>query len=194
MSVVCGAISAMAFNRISFESTTAGVALARTIGRDGLRAPTLKVVAEEANMAMSTLHKWFAGRENMLPHAAAGFAGIYWEQIAQRVNLRGWAGYLPSTRDEMFFLRSWLGIEELARTNDDIGEAVRHLWHNAEFWLRSSIGRELTDFESGGLVILLRGLWDSLCSADPIEPDLAQELWAAAYSALHDDLDNAQAA
>ncbi|MFI5626852.1 hypothetical protein ACIA03_25560 [Nocardioides sp. NPDC051685] len=184
----------MAFNRIRFESTTAGVALARTIGRDGLRAPTLKVVAEEANMAVSSLHKWFAGRENMLPHAAAGFAGIYWEEIAQRVNLRGWAGYLPSTRDEMFFLRAWLGIEELARTNDDVGEAVRDLWHNVRFWFRGSIGRELTDFESGGLVILLRGLWDRLCSADPIEPDLAQQIWAAAYSALRDDLDSAQAA
>lgn len=194
MSVVCGAIGVMAFNSNGFESTTAGIALARTIGRDGLRAPTLKMVAEEANMGMSTLHKWFAGRENMLPHAAAGFAGIYWEQIAQRVNLRGWAGYLPSTRDEMFFLGAWLGIEELARTNDDVGEAVRDLWHNVRFWLRSSIGRDLTDFESGGLVILLRGLWDCLGSADPIEPDLAQQLWAAAYSALHDDQDGAQAA
>lgn len=194
MSVVCGAISAMAFNRNTFESTTAGIALARTIGRDGLRAPTLKMVAEEANMGVSTLHKWFAGRENMLPHAAAGFASIYWEQIAQRVNVRGWAGYLPSSRDEIFFLRAWLGIEELARTNDDLGQAVREFWHNVRFWLGSSIGRDLTDFESGGLVILLRGLWDRLCSADPIEPDLAHELWAAAYSALHDDLGSAQAA
>lgn len=194
MSVVCGAIGAMALNGNRFESKTAGIALARTIGRDGLRAPTLKVVAEEANMGMSTLHQWFAGRENMLPQAAAGYAGIYWEQIAQRVNLRGWAGYLPSTRDEIFFLRAWLGIEELARTNDAVGESVRDLWHNAEFWLSSSIGRDLTDFESGGLVVLLRGLWDRLCSADPLDPDLAQQLWAAAYSALRDDLDGAQAA
>ena len=194
MSVVCGAISAMAFNRNTFEATTAGVAMARTIGRDGLRAPTLKVVADEANMAVSTLHKWFAGRENMLPHAAAGFAGIYWEEIAQRVNARGWAGYLPSTRDDLFFLRAWLGVEELARTNDEVGEAVRELWRNVRYWLRSSIGRDLTDFESGGLMTLLRGLWNGLCSADPIDPDLAQELWAAAYAALHDDLGGAQAA
>jgi AcrR family transcriptional regulator len=194
MSVVCGAMSVMVLYRNGFESQTAGIALARTIGRDGLRAPTLKVVAEEANMGVSTLHKWFAGRDNMLPQAAAGFAGIYWEQIAQRVNARGWAGYLPSTRDEIFFLRAWLGIEELARTNDEVGEAVRDLWHNVRFWLRSSIGRDLTDYESGGLVILLRGLWDRLCSADPIDPDLAQQLWTAAYSALHDDLDSAQAA
>ncbi|MFE6648544.1 hypothetical protein ACFVJS_18385 [Nocardioides sp. NPDC057772] len=187
-------MSAMVFHRNGFESQTAGIALARTIGRDGLRAPTLKVVAEEANMGVSTLHKWFAGRENMLPHAAVGFAGIYWEEIAQRVNARGWAGYLPSTRDEIFFLRAWLGVEELARTNDDVGAAVRDLWGNVRFWLRSSIGRDLTDFESGGLTILLRGLWDGLCSADPIDPDLAQQLWTAAYSALHDDLDSARAA
>ncbi|NGN92964.1 TetR/AcrR family transcriptional regulator [Nocardioides sp. KC13] len=187
-------MSVMAFNRDRFETKTAGIALARTIGRDGLRAPTLKVVAEEANMCQSTLHKWFAGRENMLPHAAAGFAGIYWEQIAQRVNLRGWSGYLPSTKDEIYFLRAWLGIEELARSNDVVGEAVRDLWHNVRFWLRSSIGRDLTDFESGGLVVLLRGLWDGLCSAEPIDPDLAQQIWTAAYAALRDDLDSAQAA
>lgn len=122
MSVVCGAISAMAFNRNRFESQTAGLALARTIGRDGLRAPTLKVVAEEANMGVSTLHQWFAGQQNMLPHASAGFAGIFWEQVAQRVNARGWAGYLPATEDELFFQRAWLGIEELARSNDEVGE------------------------------------------------------------------------
>lgn len=194
MSVVCGAISAMAFNRNRFESQTAGLALARTIGREGLRAPTLKMVAEEANMGVSTLHQWFAGQQNMLPHAAAGFAGIFWEQVAQRVKARGWGGYLPTTDDEVFFLRAWLGLEELARSNDEVGETVRDLWHDVRFWLRSSIGRELTDYESGGLVILLRGLWDSLCSADPIQPELAQSLWAAAYAALHDVPDSNQAA
>lgn len=187
-------MSVMGFNRNRFESKTAGVALARTIGRDGLRAPTLKMVAEEANMGVSTLHQWFAGQQNMVPHAAAGFAGIFWEQVAQRVNGRGWTGYLPTTEDELFFLRAWLGLEELARSNDDVGEAVRDLWHDVRFWLRSSIGRDLTDFESEGLVILLRGLWDSLCSADPIEPGLAQQLWAAAYSALRDDQGSNQAA
>ncbi|MBB3087476.1 hypothetical protein [Nocardioides albus] len=145
------------------------------------------MVADAANMGSSTLHTWFAGYESMLPHAASGFAGIYWEQLAQRVNDRGWDGYLPSTADEKFFARAWLGIEELARSNDDVGEAVRELWHDVRFWFRSSIGRELTDFESSGLVILLRGLWDSLCSADPIDTGVAHDLWAAAFAALSDD-------
>ncbi|MEI7055586.1 hypothetical protein WBG06_07200 [Nocardioides sp. CCNWLW239] len=160
--------------------------MARTIGRDGLRPPTLKVVADAANMGPSTLHAWFNGYENMLPHAASGFAGIYWEQVAQRVNDRGWDGYLPSTADEKFFARAWLGIEELARSNDHIGEVVRELWHDISVFFRSSIGRELTDVESSGLVIMLRGLWDSLCSAHPIDIEVAHDLWAAARVALSD--------
>lgn len=187
MSVLCGAMRTMVFNGNRIESQIAGIALARTIGRNGLRPPTLKLVAEEANMGVSTLHQWFAGKQNMAPHAAAGLACIFWSQIAERVNQRGWSGYLPSSEDDSFFLRAWLGIEELARSDDDVGEAVRELWHDARFWLRSSVGRDLSDFEAGQLVITLRGLWDRLVSADPIDPDLAERLWAAAYTAICED-------
>ncbi|GGR63592.1 hypothetical protein J2S40_004814 [Nocardioides luteus] len=130
----------------------------------------------------------------MLPYAAAGFAGIYWTQVAQRVNARGWDGYLAVSEDDLFFLRAWLGFEELARTNDDVGEAVRDLWHDVRFWFRCSIGRELTDVESGRLTVLLAGLWDRLASSDPIDADLAQHIWAGAYSALREEQSDGAAA
>ncbi|WP_141782028.1 TetR/AcrR family transcriptional regulator [Nocardioides albertanoniae] len=177
----------MVFNRYSFYAQEAGVAMGRTLGRNGLRAPTLKMVADEANMGISTLHQRFGGKRNMVPLAAAGYSGIFWTRVARRVNAHGWGGFLPTDADDVFFLRAWLSVEELARFDDELGDAVRQVWRDLRLWLGSSIGRELTDYESGGLVIVLRGLWDSLCSADPIDADLAQQLWSAAYDALTDD-------
>lgn len=184
----------MHLRRNAFDSQTAGLALARTIGRSGLRPPTLQTIAEEAKTGVSTLHRWFGGTQGMLPHATAAFADMFWTRIADRVNGTGWAGFLPASEDDLFFLRAWLGFEELARSDDGVGQAVGELWHDARFWFRSVLGRELTDFEAAGVEVILRGLWDGLCAADPIDSDLAHRLWEAVYASLAEFPSNAAAA
>ncbi|MFJ9392928.1 hypothetical protein ACIRON_29185 [Nocardioides sp. NPDC101246] len=174
----------MHLRRNAFDSQTAGLALARTIGRGGLRPPTLQTIAEEANTGVSTLHRWFGGTQGMLPHAAAAFADTFWTRVADRVNATGWAGFLPENEDDLFFLRAWLGFEELARSDDGVGQAAGELWRDARFWFRSVLGRELTDFEMAGVEAILRGLWDGLCAAEPLDAGLAHRLWDAAYTSL----------
>ncbi|SDL10128.1 hypothetical protein SAMN05428985_109155 [Nocardioides sp. YR527] len=184
----------MHLRRNAFDSQTAGLALARTIGRGGLRPPTLQTIAEEANTGVSTLHRWFGGTQGMLPHAAAAFADMFWTRVADRVNATGWAGFLPENEDDLFFLRAWLGFEELARSDDGVGQAVGELWHDARFWFRSVLGRELTDFEMAGVEAILRGLWDGLCAAEPLDTGLAHRLWDAAYTSLAELSSDAAAA
>lgn len=174
----------MHLRRNALDSQTAGLALARTIGRNGLRPPTLQAVADEARAGASTLHRWFGGAQGMLPHATAAFAGMFWSRIADRVNATGWGGFLPANEDDRFFLRAWLGLEELARADEGVAQAVGELWHDVRSWIRSTLGRELTDFEMAGVEAILRGLWDSLCAAEPLEADLACRLWDATFDSL----------
>lgn len=68
------------------------------------------------------------------------------------------------------------------------------LWHDARFWFRSALGRELTDFEAAGVEAILRGLWDGLCAAEPLDADLAHRLWGAVYSSLAEVSSDAAAA
>jgi AcrR family transcriptional regulator len=184
----------MHLRRNAFDSQTAGLALARTIGRSGLRPPTLQTIAEEAKTGVSTLHRWFGGTQGMLPHATAAFADMFWTRIADRVNATGWAGFLPANEDDLFFLRAWLGFEDLARYDDGVGQAVGELWHDARFWFRSVLGRELTEFELAGVEAILRGLWDALSAAEPLDADLAHRVWDAAYRFLAELPGNAAAA
>lgn len=194
MSVLCAAMGLMHLRRNALDSRTAGLALARTIGRSGLRPPTLQTIAEEAKAGTSTLHRWFGGTQGMLPHATAAFADMFWTRIADRVNTTGWAGFLPATEDDLFFLRAWLGFEELGRSDDGVGQAVGELWHDARFWFRSVLGRELTDFESAGVEAILRGLWDGLCAAEPLDAGLAHRLWGSTHTSLVEIRSDAAAA
>ncbi|MGH3352753.1 MAG: hypothetical protein ACRDPS_18955 [Nocardioides sp.] len=194
MSVLCGAMGDMSLNREHPYNHAVGLAMGRVIGRTGLRPPTILAVAEEANTGSATLHRWFGGKQKVMPHAAAGFAGVFWSVTTRRINGLGWTGFLPSTEDDVIWVRAWLGFEELARSDDAVAEHVAEVWHDLESWFRRRVGRDLSDMESARLAVTLRGLWMSLTSSPPLDATLAQQLWAESFADLADDAGSGGAA
>lgn len=172
--------------RNDYDAQTAGLALARAVMESGLRPPTLQQVADQARTGVSTLSRWFGGKRPMLPRAAGAYAIIFWDQVADQVNMLGWPGFVAVAEQGRHHLRAWLAFEELGRVDEQVGEVVAGLWDEVRTWMRHlRAGPDgapvLSDMELLSREITLRGLWTAICApTEPLDTTTALALWADA--------------
>lgn len=172
--------------RNDYDAQTAGLALARVVMESGLRPPTLQQVADQARTGVSTLSRWFGGKQPMLPRAAGAYAIVFWDQVADQVNMLGWPGFVSVAEQGRHHLRAWLAFEELGRADEQVGEVVAGLWDEVRTWMRylrpgPSGSPVLDDTDLLRREITLRGLWAALCApTEPLDATTALALWADA--------------
>ncbi|MBO0842181.1 MAG: hypothetical protein J2O46_03280 [Nocardioides sp.] len=162
-------------------------ALLRALASHGPRTPTLKTVAAEAHAGTSSVHRWLGGKDS-IPRVIEGCAALSWRRLSDNVAVDGWAGYLPSNADGVYWLRGWLAVEAIARSEAGCVQTVRDFWAEVSHWMNSMRRDPLPSDELRRREVLLRGLWSWIGSFDP-ERDAAElretlarahELWALA--------------
>lgn len=170
--------------RNDYDAQIAGLALARAVMESGLRAPTLQQVADHGRIGVSTLSRWFGSKQPMLPRAAGAYAIIFWDQVADQVNMLGWPGFVSVAEQGRHHLRAWLAFEELGRVDAQVGEVVAGLWDEVRTWMRHlrpgpGGAAVLSDTDLLSREITLRGLWAAICApTEPLDTATALALWA----------------
>ena len=84
---------------------------------------------------------------------------------------------IPCGEHEMFQIRTLLAFEEVGRSNDSVAEQVAEAWGE----LRVIIANALRQTTAAREVVILRGLWASICDGHaPMELDQASRIWEEA--------------
>jgi AcrR family transcriptional regulator len=135
------------------------ISFGRAVDECGLESPSLRAIAREANCSPSTLLAWFGSKAELHRRTLLAF-GVRWRQALTH-------GLIPSTPTDLFYARLRLALDELARSDPLLAEALDELVVVERRLIGESLARsyelspELIDPQAITILhALLLGLWD----------------------------------
>lgn len=140
------------------------------IADEGVGALTVRGLARRIRVTPAGLQHWAGPRREMLVLITATF-GRRWQQWMWRRQFRdGALALLPTTHEEVIWTRVWLGLQELGRTEVEVGEVVSAIRaHELDLLTRSE--PQLTDDDVVAVLALVDGLRVTLCHrTQPLDP------------------------
>ena len=160
-------------------------AVERLIMQRGLGALSMRAVAEECELAPSTILHQYTNRARLLQVTAVKTAAARLRWMDYRAWTDGALAFLPDTERQVELTRIWLAFVELGRSADDIGEIVEH-WRGQEREVLARVaGSEIGEAALDALVAVVEGLVGAMfATRGPLEVGRAR-------SALENFLDSA---
>lgn len=135
----------------------------------------MKEVSEATGASVPTVHRWFGGGREKLARVVSAHAGVIVDVMRDRTGARGAPGFMPCGEIEMFPIRTLLAFEEIGRSDGSVAEVVAEAWRE----LRVILGFTLRKADVDREVVILRGLWASICDGHaPLALDEASRIWA----------------
>lgn len=144
------------------------VALNRVIATDGVGALTVRRVADELNMAGSTLLHHYGTRARFLAVGAREMCRARHSWLASRVFIQGPVGFLPDDDEGLVGARAWVGWLELWRSEDDLEQVFRDARDDELALLAECVGHRLERDELRHVLALVDGLYAAI--AEPVQP------------------------
>jgi AcrR family transcriptional regulator len=156
------------------------VAINRVLATDGVAGLTVRRVAEEQNMAPSTLVHHYGGKERMVGIGAREMVRARHAWLASRSVSHGPFGFLPIDDDSLVAVRAWAGWLELWRSEDHLEELFRDARDDELALLADAVDHALGREDLRGLQALVDGLYDALAEpVRPLRPGTAREILGA---------------
>jgi AcrR family transcriptional regulator len=156
--------------------------LARLIAEEGLVAPSSRRVAAELKLSIASLYHHYESRERLLRVLGYRIGLALVEAVEDEVRLGGIGALLRADEDGLMLTRAWLGVVELGRCDEHVGNSVAAVQRRERSSLMLITGER--DPSSTRIEALqaqvhgLRGATTRYC--EPLDVEAARELLAAA--------------
>lgn len=144
------------------------VALNRVIATDGVAALTVRRVAEELNMAASTLLHHYGTRARFVEVGAREMCSARHTWVSSRIFIYGPVGLLPDDDDALIAVRAWVGWLELWRSEERLEQVFRTARDDELALLAECVGHRLDRDELRHVLALADGLYAAI--SEPVHP------------------------
>lgn len=150
------------------------VALNRVLVLDGVAGLTVRRVAEQNNMASSTLLHHYGSRAHFIRVGAREMCRARLNWLANRIFIYGPVGFLPDDDGSLIGVRAWLGWQELWRSEETLEQIFRDHRDDELAVLAECLGNRLDRDDMRHLLALIDGLYAAVSApVDPLRPRTA---------------------
>ncbi|SDD05642.1 helix-turn-helix domain-containing protein [Nocardioides lianchengensis] len=152
--------------------------LARLIDEGGLEAPSSRRIAAEIKLSIASLYHHYESRERLLRVLSYRIGLALVDACQSEVRATGVGAMLRDDEDGIMLTRAWLGVVELGRRDEHVGNSVAAVAEREQSMLYGAAGDRCRDPEQVELVqALLHGLRAATTRyCDPLDVGLARRI------------------